>query len=220
MTINKEKEMPPTTIHLIRHGEVHNPQKILYGRLSRFRLSAKGLWQAGQTGRYLRHEPIAAVFASPLLRARQTAAEILAFHPGIKLRTTQQINEVHTFYEGRPAHQVDRKRGDIYTNAPEGYEQPVDVFRRTHGFLNRLRQRFPGEPTVAVSHGDVITFTVLWAKGWEVIPPNKTRLHQAGYGAGYPAHASVTSLTFHTSEEDERPEVKYVQPWQIPPSGG
>lgn len=206
--------MSPTIIHLVRHGEVHNPKKVLYGRLPRFRLTPKGVWQASEAGRHLQSEPIAAVYSSPLLRARQTAAEILAFHPGLKLYTTQLINEVRSFYEGRPADQVDRKRGDIYTDSPEGYEQPTDILRRVHAFIGRLRLRFAGRETVAVSHGDVITFTVLWAKGWDVIPLNKTRLHQAGYGAGYPAHASVTSLTFHTSQVDERPAVAYAQPWK------
>lgn len=206
--------MTRTTIHLVRHGEVHNPRKILYGRLSRFRLTVKGLRQAKEAGAHLSDNSIRAVYSSPLLRARQTALEILAFHPRLKLHIDQRLNEVHTFYEGRPADQVDRKKGDIYTNAPEGYEQPIDIFRRVQAFLTRLRRQFHGEQIVAVSHGDVITFTVLWAKGWEVIPQNKTRLQQAGYGAGYPAHASITSLTFRTMEKDERPEVAYVQPWK------
>ncbi|MDA8140967.1 MAG: histidine phosphatase family protein [Desulfobacteraceae bacterium] len=206
--------MTSTLIHLIRHGEVHNPQKILYGRLPRFGLSANGRRQAQETATHLSRQPLAAIFSSPLLRARQTAAAILAFHPRIKLRITQALNEVHTVYEGVPGEQLDRKRGDIYTGIPPEFEQPEDIFRRVHAFFQRARRRFEGKQIAAVSHGDVIVFTVLWAKSWELTPLNKTRLRQAGYAAGYPAHASVTTLIFTTTDEEERPEVEYLQPWK------
>jgi broad specificity phosphatase PhoE len=206
--------MPPTIIHLIRHGEVNNPRKILYGRLPRFGLTANGRRQAQETGIHLRHRPLAALFSSPLLRARQTASQILAFQPRLKLRLTQQLNEVHTVYEGVPGEQLDRKRGDIYTGVPPEFEQPDDIFRRVRLFLKRVRRQFAGKQIAAVSHGDVIIFTVLWAKGWELTPLNKTRLRETGYVTGYPAHASVTTLIFSSDDEAERPEVNYIQPWK------
>jgi broad specificity phosphatase PhoE len=44
--------MTLTTIHLLRHGEVHNPTKVLYGRLPGFRLSERGLEQAEVAARF------------------------------------------------------------------------------------------------------------------------------------------------------------------------
>lgn len=205
--------MPETYIHLVRHGEVHNPRKILYGRLPRFRLSDNGVRQAGETGRYLKDVPLAALFSSPLLRARQTAGEIRRFHPELDLHISKLLNEVHTVFEGVPGEQIDRKRGDIYSGAGSGYEQPGDIFHRVQRFLLRVRKQYHGQHVAAVSHGDVVTFTVLWAKGWELTPLNKTRLLKAGYPAGYPAHASVTTLTFKSEQPDELPRVDYVQPW-------
>ncbi len=67
----------PTTITFIRHGEVHNPQRILYGRLPRFALSEQGRAEAQAVAATLRDVPVATVYSSPLLRARQTAQAIV-----------------------------------------------------------------------------------------------------------------------------------------------
>jgi broad specificity phosphatase PhoE len=203
-----------TTIHLVRHGEVHNPRKVLYGRLPRFHLSANGRRQARETGRFLGDLPLAALFTSPLLRARQTAEEIRGFHPHLAMRVDSRLNEVRTAYEGLPGDQVDRRNGDIYTGVSPPFEQPQDIFRRVERFVRRVRAQYAGQHVVAVSHGDVITFTVLWAKGWELLPKNKNRLREAGYGAGYPIHASVTSLAFDTTSPEALPAVAYTQPWR------
>ena len=201
-----------TIIHLVRHGHVHNPDKILYGRLPRFRLSDKGRRQARAAGRFLSDQPVRGVFSSPMLRARQTAGEILTFFPDLTLRTSMWLNEVCTSYEGLPADQVDRRKGDIYTGSAACFEQPADIFERVKKFFTRMRTQFTGRHVVAVSHGDVITFSVLWAKRCELTPANKGRLHQAGYGASYPAHASITSLVFETPSEEERPVIYYHHP--------
>ena len=42
--------MTTTTVHLVRHGEVHNPERILYGRLPGYRLSARGEQMAQRVG--------------------------------------------------------------------------------------------------------------------------------------------------------------------------
>jgi broad specificity phosphatase PhoE len=203
-----------TVIHLIRHGHVHNPDKILYGRLPRFRLSDKGRGQARAAGEHLARFPVAAIYASPLLRARQTAGEILKFFPDLKLGVSILLNEVCTAYEGLPSDQVDRRRGDIYTGVAACFEQPSDIYQRVARFYQRMRTRYAGRHVVAVSHGDVITFTVLWALGQEMTPENKLRLLQVGYGASYPAHASVTSLAFKSDSPEERPRLTYLQPGQ------
>ena len=67
-----------TVIHLLRHGEVFNPDHILYGRLPGYQLSLRGLQQADLAARFLTGRPVGYVAASPLERARQTAAPIAA----------------------------------------------------------------------------------------------------------------------------------------------
>jgi broad specificity phosphatase PhoE len=202
----------PITIHLIRHGEVHNPHQILYGRLPGFRLSEKGRKQADAAGRLLDRPPVDAIFASPMLRARQTANEILKYHRKLKLHTSTLLNEVCTPYEGRPGAEIDARNGDVYTGTDACYEQPEDVVARTRRFILRMRRRYAGGRVAAVTHGDVVTFMVLWTRGFGLTPRNKTRLLEAGFAQSYPAHASITTLTYQTSGPEEKPTIQYIKP--------
>lgn len=204
--------MKPTCIHLVRHGEVHNPDHLLYGRLPRFPLSDRGRRQARITGRYLSQKPVKAVFTSPLLRARQTARNISAFHGEIKVSVSEHLNEVFTFYEGRPGAEVDARDGDLYTGAAAGYEQPPDLVRRTHIFFKRILKRFTGAEVVAVTHGDIVVFAALWAMGADLDPKNKSRLKEIGYPVAYPEHASITRFTFNNDNTEIRPRIDYVNP--------
>lgn len=72
--------MTATTIHFVRHGQVHNPNKVLYERLKGFHLSARGVRMAQATGQYMAQAPqmsgISAIYASPLERTCETAREI------------------------------------------------------------------------------------------------------------------------------------------------
>lgn len=202
----------PTCIHLVRHGEVFNPQQLLYGRLPRFRLSDKGREQAQQAGVYLQNKPIAAVFSSPMLRARQTAALMFNNNGQFKTHISGLINEVCTAYQGRPGAELDARNGDIYSGAAACFEQPEDVVTRTRKFLGRIRKHHAGQQVAAVTHGDVVTFMVLWAQGFDLTPENKTRLLQAGYPVPYPAHASITTLVYNGASPHEKPEWQYRQP--------
>ena len=202
-------ESEPIKIYLIRHGEVHNPDQILYGRLPGFRLNDNGRRQAREAGKTLNGRSIDAVFSSPMLRARQTAQAILAHHPHLKLRISGLINEVCTSFEGRPGAEIDARDGDVYTGVNACYEQPRDILLRTRRFISRVSRRYPNGRVAAVTHGDMITFMVLWAKGFGPTPGNKTRLLQAGYPVSYPAHASITALTYQGTSSEEIPAVSY-----------
>ena len=67
-----------TTVWLARHGEAHNPSELLYGRLPRVRLSPEGRRQAQALADFLAPRPLAAIYSSPMLRARRTADAVLA----------------------------------------------------------------------------------------------------------------------------------------------
>lgn len=93
--------MPETTIvHVIRHGEVHNPSGVLYGRLPGFLLSERGLAMAERVGETFADRDIAAVVASPLERAQQTAAP-LARRLGLDILVDPRIIEAGNRFEGR-----------------------------------------------------------------------------------------------------------------------
>jgi broad specificity phosphatase PhoE len=202
----------PTTIWLVRHGSVHNPRQILYGRLPRFRLTTRGVAEARAAGQALAATRPAALFSSPLLRARQSAREILALHSGLRLRTSLLLTEVHTPFEGLPGREVDARHGDVYSGAGQAYEQPPDVLARLLAFVRRVRCRFAGRAVIAVTHGDPIVFAMLWARGLAASAGNKARLRRLGLARGYPATGSLTSLAFHSARPDERPSIEYLEP--------
>ena len=94
--------MPASQIHLVRHGEVFNPDEVLYGRLENFGLSELGHRMANAAADDLvaRHRPISALYTSPLLRARQSGQPISqAFElaPSIEDRIIEPTNA----FEGR-----------------------------------------------------------------------------------------------------------------------
>ena len=202
---------PETTVWLVRHGYVHNPKKVIYGRMPRFRLSERGVEEARAAGRMMSEMTLHAAYSSPLLRARQTAREILAFHPQLRLRQSPLLNEVFTAFEGKPSQVGDSRRDDYYTGVGPPYEQPADIVGRVRAFFAYARMRHAGKNVLAVTHGDIIIFTILWARGLALSAENKVNPHAFGF-KGYPATGSLTAFIFRTDSEDELPEVRYMQP--------
>ena len=88
-----------TTVHLVRHGEVHNPTKVLYGRLPGFRLSDTGLEQAEVVARFLSDRDVVTIVSSPLERAQQTAAPLAKAY-GLEVETDPRIIESSNHFEG------------------------------------------------------------------------------------------------------------------------
>jgi broad specificity phosphatase PhoE len=202
----------PTAVYLVRHGHVHNPNRVLYGRLPRFRISPKGVEEARSVGRFLNGTSITALYTSPLLRTRQTAQQILAVHPDLTLRQSRHLIEVHNAFEGRPGAEVDARHGDVYTGVGPQYEQPTDIIERALKFFRLARRRHAGKSVIGVTHGDVIVFAMLWARGLPLSPQTKADLHALGFTGGYPVTGSLTAFTFRTDSERELPEVRYFKP--------
>lgn len=91
------------TVHLVRHGHVHNPDAVLYGRLPNFHLSAAGRQMADAVADHLAEAsiPVGRVVASPLQRAQETA-EPIARAFGLRVDTEPRIIEAGNVYEGEP----------------------------------------------------------------------------------------------------------------------
>ncbi|MDP9117473.1 MAG: histidine phosphatase family protein [Actinomycetota bacterium] len=89
-----------TVVHLLRHGEVFNPERVLYGRLPGFRLSDLGVAQAEMAAQYLAARPIGYLVASPLERAQQTA-QPLGAALGLEIHTDVGLIEAANRLEGR-----------------------------------------------------------------------------------------------------------------------
>ena len=96
--------MPQATVHLLRHGEVHNPAGVLYGRLPEFHLSELGLQMAQLLADHFRDRAsqgakIVYLVASPLTRAQETALPT-SNALGLEIHTDQRIIEAENHFEG------------------------------------------------------------------------------------------------------------------------
>jgi broad specificity phosphatase PhoE len=94
--------MPATRIHLVRHGEVDNPNKVLYGRLPNFALSALGRQMAEATAQQLASTGAnyTRLVSSPLLRTLQSARPI-AEALKLSVSTENLIIEPTNIFEGK-----------------------------------------------------------------------------------------------------------------------
>ena len=90
-----------TSVHVVRHGEVENPNKILYGRQSGWYLSKRGEEMAKVLGQWAKPLSIGAVHASPLERAQQTAKPMADAH-NLTINTDERLIEAANVFEGKP----------------------------------------------------------------------------------------------------------------------
>ena len=90
-----------STVHVLRHGEVENPNKILYGRQPGWGLSMRGQEMAKTLGDWSRNIDLGALHVSPLQRAQETAAPIAAAH-NIAITTDERLIEAANVCEGKP----------------------------------------------------------------------------------------------------------------------
>jgi broad specificity phosphatase PhoE len=88
-----------TVVHLLRHGEVHNPGHIIYGRLADFHLSEDGRMMAKAAAGFFAGRDVTALFSSPLDRARETA-EPLAAQFGLTVTVDDRLIEPWNHFEG------------------------------------------------------------------------------------------------------------------------
>jgi broad specificity phosphatase PhoE len=88
-----------TVVHLVRHGEVHNPDKILYGRLPGYHLSELGREMAEVVADWSKGRDVALVGASPLERAQETATPIAAVHE-LPIVTDERLIEAANHFQG------------------------------------------------------------------------------------------------------------------------
>lgn len=88
------------TIHVLRHGEVENPEKILYGRQPGWRLSTRGQEMAKVVANWSKDLDLGAIHASPLQRAQETAAPVAAAH-NLQITTDANLIEAANIFEGK-----------------------------------------------------------------------------------------------------------------------
>ncbi|MGH9268660.1 MAG: histidine phosphatase family protein [Acidimicrobiales bacterium] len=192
-----------TLIHLVRHAEVENPDNTWYGRLADFHLSDRGRRQAEALAEHFAGRTLAAVYASPLARAVETAGPIAAAQRLEVIREPDIIESV-TYLQGKPADPrvfMNPLNLRFFVNPfrPSWGEPYVSISARMLGALGRMRRAHPGKEVVAVSHMTPIGVARLRLEG-DSRPP---------WMAGLPiGRASVTTLVF---DGEERVGTEYVE---------
>lgn len=93
--------MEATLVHVCRHGQVDNPDHVLYGRAEGYRLSELGDRMAERLGEYFADVDVQHLRASPLQRAQETMAPIARRHPDIEVVTDYRLIEAANALEGQ-----------------------------------------------------------------------------------------------------------------------
>lgn len=93
--------MAASVVHVVRHGQVHNPESILYGRLPGFGLSELGKQMAERLGEHFADANLVWLVSSPLQRAKETMAPIAARHPHLEVHLDERVIEAANHFEGR-----------------------------------------------------------------------------------------------------------------------
>ena len=91
----------PTVVHVMRHGQVHNPDGVLYGRLPGFGLSGLGHQMAARLAGHWDGVPLTHLRCSPLQRAQETLAPTAALFPQLEVVTDERLTEAGNLFEGK-----------------------------------------------------------------------------------------------------------------------
>ena len=143
-------------LYVARHGETAwNAENKICGRTD-IPLTAKGLAQARRLAESMADKGINVIIASPMLRARQTAAAVSEV-TGIPVLTDDRLIEQNFgIYEG-----MDRKDPDFLNNKRQfayrypGGESMMDVACRIYTLIGELKEKYPDQTVLLVCHGGV-----------------------------------------------------------------
>lgn len=195
-----------TTVHLLRHGEVFNPEGVLYGRLPGYVLSDLGHEMAERAAVALADRDIATVISSPMERAQQTATPIAGRH-SLDIITNKDLIEAENVFEGKKV-----SVGDGVLKQPKAWRhlwnpftpswgEPYDVVAaRMQNAIDAARLGAPGRESVLVSHQLPIWIARLNAENRRLWHDPRSRQCTL---------ASVTSLTY---QGDDLVAITYTEP--------
>ncbi|HKB33820.1 MAG TPA: histidine phosphatase family protein [Candidatus Dormibacteraeota bacterium] len=154
--------MTPTRLYLIRHADVQNPNRVLYGHLDGFDLSALGRLQSAAVGDRLRDEDVKRIVHSPLARAAETAQlinERLARSAVLESDVDLREAEFSRYLQGLPYWQVPLRRPLWFVHKAKrglvpGDESVDRLGGRVLAVARRMARERPGETQAIVSHAD------------------------------------------------------------------
>jgi broad specificity phosphatase PhoE len=195
--------VPADLLHLVRHGEVFNPQGILYGRLPGYHLSELGHRMAEAAAKSLAGHPVTALWASPLQRTQESARP-WADRFGLEVRTDERLIEPTNWFEGTSVRkQLRNPRAWVQLRNPRqpSWGEPyVSVRARMFSVLDEAWAGAEGGEVVLVSHQMPIVTVQRSVSGLQLHHnPSRRR-------------CSLSSITTLRREGDRYVEVDYQEP--------
>ena len=151
-----------TRVYLIRHADVENPRRLLYGHLEGFQLSELGRAQAVAVGESLRSQNVKRIVHSPLARAIETAELINSkFDPPAILEADPELREADfsRYLQGLPYWHIPLRRPLWFVHKARrgivpGDESVERMGGRILDVVRRIVREHPGDTMAAVSHAD------------------------------------------------------------------
>src|SRR6185369_11755547 len=148
-----------TTIYLIRHGEPHNPNKIVYGRLP-VPLTEKGRKQIKNLGEKLKKEQVSPdiIISSPLRRTIETTEELKKIFSDAPVVYEENLQEYYGDFSDMTIDQFEAL-GNYYhakETLARNIEQPESVLERMFGVMKHAFTAHKEKTIFLVSHGDPI----------------------------------------------------------------
>lgn len=200
--------MSHTIVHLVRHGEVYNPEHILYGCIPDYHLSARGQSMAAVTAKSFTNHDITHLWCSPLERAQETANPI-ANLTNLDIHTDDRLIEAGNRFEGLRVRSwrsqlINPVRWPLMWNPalPSWGEHYVDIAARMMNVVDDARRKAAGHEAVLVTHQLPIVCVQRTVLGQSLAHNPSARVCEL---------ASVTSLVF---QGDQLVDYRYNEPAQ------
>jgi broad specificity phosphatase PhoE len=194
--------------HLLRHGEHGLLGRVLAGRMPGVGMTERGRAEIAAQAERLAGEKIAAIYASPLQRTRETA-EIVAERLGLPIGFRDDLIELDfgewtgaTFDSIRADPRWEAWRMQRSLATIPGGETMREVQRRIVEALLEIHERHPDEIVVVVSHGDVIRSALLFAFGMPLDAYGRIEI-----GQGSTSTLRIDTAGIRVLAVNERPRV-------------
>ena len=170
----KTRPAPPqsTLILMVRHGQTPTTGKVLPGRAAGLHLAEAGVQQAHAVAERIAELPrVDAIYASPLERARETAAPIgRALQQRVKINKGLLECDFGDWTGEQLSTLMKKPEWSTVQRAPSSFRFPngesfTEMQTRMVTTLDNIRQAHPGGVVVCVSHADPIKAAVAHAMG-------------------------------------------------------
>jgi broad specificity phosphatase PhoE len=195
--MNPTPRTPDTIVHLVRHGEVENPGRVLYGRLPGFHLSAEGRVMAKAAADFLAGRDVTLLRSSPLERAVETA-EPFSAQFGLEVEIDERLIEPWNHFEGMRfgvgdgALRQPRHWHHLWNPFRPSWGEPyAEIEARMRAAMSDAAQAARGHEAVCVSHQLPIEVARRSVEGRKLWHDPRRRVC---------ALASVTSVSFRSGQ--------------------